>query len=218
MNRRGLTHPLGGALLVLVVASGCSSGASDSEGSQAPRSAASSAASSAGSAALSATDAAFVTRMRTLGEQALRLSREADGAASDPQVRMMARGLTAAQRRDLAALADHGDGSMPMMGDASASHGDDGDGDMMMDDDEMSGQVSEQMDEQMDELSGLRGGPFDDRFLALMGENHRAMLAAAEDEVAHGSDDATRRLAGTMARQSRERLAEMDAMMDAMAR
>jgi uncharacterized protein (DUF305 family) len=148
--------------------------------------------------AVSAADVRFMRDMVPMNRQAVRMSHMAATAGASPRTQALARRIRASQLGQMRSIETRLDGwkgmsGMPMMhGTAPLPMG--------------SGMMS---GARMGLLSRLHGAPFDARFLSMMTAHHRAAVAAAEREIAHGSDPAARDLAEKMAGRQR---AELDMM------
>ncbi|MFF5519736.1 DUF305 domain-containing protein [Streptomyces coeruleorubidus] len=147
---------------------------------------------SAAPGAFNDADVMFAQMMIPHHEQALEMSRLADGRASDAEIKTLAADIEKAQDPEIQTMKswlkawgkpESAGESMPGMDHGSGGM-DHGSG--------MSGMMS---DEDMKKLEAAKGTEFDRMFAELMIEHHEGAITMAEDEQKKGRDAAAKKLA-----------------------
>ena len=180
------------ALIAAALAAGCSSDSS------AP--AASPGVAPAGAAAVdpahNAADVAFVQGMLPHHSQAVAMSRQAESRASSPQVKDLARRVSAAQGPEIEQM----NGMLAAWG-ATASGGMG-----------MGGMPGMMSDQQMGQLSAAAGPEFDRLFLAEMTAHHQGAIMMARTELAQGQNPQAKQLAQAIIDAQQAEITEMESL------
>ncbi|MEV5352109.1 DUF305 domain-containing protein [Streptomyces sp. NPDC052693] len=184
-----VTAVAAGALLLAACGSGDDTGTTHHGGASATAGARPGTGSGDPAGAFNDADVRFAQLMIPHHEQALEMSRLAEGRASDAEIKELARRIERAQDPEIKAmkgwLTSWGEptGAPSMPGpDHGTGHGD-GHGD---------GMVSEA---DMDRLADLKGTAFDKAFARLMIAHHEGAIAMAEVERREGADPEARKTA-----------------------
>ncbi|CAL9657567.1 hypothetical protein SUDANB105_06866 [Streptomyces sp. enrichment culture] len=136
-------------------------------------------------------DVTFAQAMIPHHEQALAMSKLANGRASDAEIKTLATDIEKAQDPEIRTMKswldawgkpESAEESMPGM-----DHGAGG-----MDHSQMSGMMS---DEDMKKLEAAKGTEFDRMFAEMMIEHHKGAITMAEDEQKNGRDATAKKLA-----------------------
>ncbi|MFI7016128.1 DUF305 domain-containing protein [Streptomyces sp. NPDC050164] len=137
------------------------------------------------------TDVMFAQMMIPHHEQALEMSKLADGRASDAEIKTLAAEIEKAQDPEIRTMKswlkawgkpESAGESMPGMDHGSGE----------MDHSQMSGMMS---DEDMKKLEAAKGTEFDRMFAELMIEHHKGAITMAEDEQKKGRNATAKKLA-----------------------
>ncbi|MFI9155907.1 DUF305 domain-containing protein [Streptomyces sp. NPDC053367] len=142
------------------------------------------------------TDVTFAQGMIPHHEQALEMSRLADGRASDAEIKTLAGAVEQAQDPEIRTMRSWlKSWGRPESADAMPGmhHGSGGG----MDHSAMSGMMS---DEDMKKLEAARGTDFDRMFAEMMIEHHEGAITMAQDEQKNGRNATAKKLAGDVVR------------------
>jgi uncharacterized protein (DUF305 family) len=184
------------ALTAAALAAGCSTDSSVPPAS--PGSGPSSAA--AVSPEHNAADVAFVQGMLPHHSQAVAMSRQAESRASSPQVKDLARRISAAQGPEIeqmnGMLAAWG---APAAGGMSGMPG-------------MNGMPGMMSDQQMSQLAAAAGPDFDRLFLAEMTAHHQGAITMARTELDQGQNPQAKQLAQAIIDAQQAEITEMEAL------
>ncbi|MDG9707885.1 DUF305 domain-containing protein [Streptomyces sp. DH10] len=163
-------------------------------------------------------DVMFAQMMIPHHEQALEMSKLADGRASDAEIKTLAADIEKAQDPEIQTMKswlkawgkpesagesmpgmDHGSGGMDH-GSGGMDHGSG-----------MSGMMS---DEDMKKLEAAKGTEFDRMFAELMIEHHKGAITMAEDERKKGRDATAKKLAADVVRTQSAEVAKFEKILD----
>ncbi|MCF1593209.1 DUF305 domain-containing protein [Streptomyces muensis] len=144
-------------------------------------------------------DVTFAQMMIPHHEQALEMSRLADGRASDAEVKTLVADIEKAQDPEIQTMKswlkawgkpESAQESMPGMdhGSGGMDHGSDGT-------DQGSGMPGMMSEQDMQKLQAAKGTEFDRMFAEMMIEHHEGAITMAEDEQKNGRDAAAKKLA-----------------------
>lgn len=199
-----------GALLLSACGSGDDTNASHHGGTgpSATADAGPGAGSSAPAGAFNDADVLFAQLMIPHHEQALEMSRLADGRASDPEIKELARKIEQAQDPEIKTMKGWLTAwgkpttapSMPGMDHGGGHGGHGGDGMMSAAD--------------MTELKALKGKAFDKAFAQLMIDHHNGAIAMAGDEQREGENPDAKKLAGAIVKGQSAEVEQLKGVLD----
>ncbi|MGW3565503.1 DUF305 domain-containing protein [Streptomyces sp. NPDC000941] len=152
-------------------------------------------------------DVTFVQSMIVHHEQALEMSKPADGRASDQEIKTLATAIEKAQDPEIKTMRSwlkswgrpESGSSMPGM-----DHGDMAGG-------EMPGMMSEQ---DMKDLTAAKGTDFDRTFAEMMIEHHNGAIDMAKDEQKNGRNAAAKKLADDVVKNQSTEVKQMKGILD----
>lgn len=142
-----------------------------------------------------AADVAFVQGMLPHHSQAVTMSQQAESRASSPQVKDLARRISAAQGPEIEQMR----GMLAAWGAPPSG--------------EMSGMPGMMSDQQMSQLAAASGPDFDRLFLAEMTAHHQGAITMARTELGQGQNPQAKQLAQAIIDAQQAEITEMEALM-----
>ncbi|MDQ0939301.1 DUF305 domain-containing protein [Streptomyces sp. V1I1] len=178
----------------------CGSDDSSDSSASTPETAASSAA-----GAFNDGDVTFAQAMIVHHQQALEMSQQADGRASDQEIKTLAGQIEKAQDPEIKTmqswLKSWGKPQSPDMDHGNAGHGGD----------DMAGMMS---DQDMDALTAAKGTDFDRKFAQMMIDHHNGAIDMAKDEQKNGRNTAAKKLADNVIKNQSAEVKQMQSTLD----
>ncbi|MEV1079176.1 DUF305 domain-containing protein [Streptomyces sp. NPDC050211] len=156
-------------------------------------------------------DVMFAQMMIPHHEQALEMSKLADGRASDAEIKTLAADIEKAQDPEIQTMKswlkawgkpESAEESMPGMdhGSGGMDHG--------------SGTSGMMSEEDMQKLEAAKGAEFDRMFAEMMIEHHQGAITMAEDEQKNGRDAASKKLAADVVKTQSAEVEKFEKILD----